>query len=79
MAPQAAGKAFNIAAGKGISLNRLLDSLSIIFARRIIPIYADPRPGDIKHSLANISLAKDILGYETKVDIVEGLRAISHI
>ena len=79
VAPQAAGKAFNIAAGKGISLNQLLESLSIIFSRRIIPIYANPRPGDIKHSLADISLAKDILGYEPKVDIVEGLKAISHI
>lgn len=79
VAHQAAGKAFNIAAGKGISLNQLLESLSIIFSRRIIPIYANPRPCDIKHSLADISLAKDILGYEPKVDIVEGLKAISHI
>ncbi len=78
VAPQAAGKAINIAAGKGISLNQLLESLSIIFSRNIIPIYAAPRPGDIKHSLADISLAKNILGYEPKVEIVEGLKVISH-
>lgn len=75
-APHAAGKAFNISAGKGISLNQLLDIMSIATSCRINAIYADPRPGDIKHSVADISMAKDILGYEPKVGIIEGLRNI---
>jgi nucleoside-diphosphate-sugar epimerase len=38
------------------------------------PEYADPRPGDVKHSLANIGKARQFLGYEPKVSFEAGLR-----
>lgn len=75
-ASNAAGKAFNIATGKATSLNQLLNTLSLAAAKKIIPIYSDSRSGDIKDSVADISLARRILGYEPKVRIEEGLRAL---
>jgi nucleoside-diphosphate-sugar epimerase len=38
------------------------------------PVYADARVGDVRHSLADISKAKRLLGYEPEVDLEEGLR-----
>jgi UDP-glucose 4-epimerase len=76
VAPKAAGKAFNIAAGKGISLNQILNTLRIVTSTKNNPIYADPRPGDIRDSVADISLAKEILVYEPEVGVEKGLRAM---
>jgi len=39
----------------------------------IVPCYADPRPGDIRHSWADISQAREKLGYEVKIGFEEGL------
>lgn len=75
-ASNAAGKVFNIATGEATSLNRLLKVLGGAVAAKINPIYSDARPGDIRHSVADISLARSILGYEPKVRIEEGLRAM---
>jgi len=72
-APDAAGKAFNIACGDRITLNSLLQQINSITGRNISPIYADPRPGDIKHSQADISLARKYLGYEPKTNFLNGL------
>jgi nucleoside-diphosphate-sugar epimerase len=37
------------------------------------PVLTDPRPGDVQHSLADVSKAKRLLGYEAKVSVAEGL------
>lgn len=53
---------FNIACGRRITLNELVECINEIIGKNVRPIYAEPRPGDIKHSLADISKAK-IFGY----------------
>lgn len=69
----ASGEIFNIACGKSISLNDLVDSLNEILGVSIEPIYADPRKGDILHSCADIQKAHQLLGYEPTVHFFEGL------
>ncbi len=73
-AKEAAGKIFNIACGKRYSLRELVSNLNRILGTKIKPVYSDPRPGDVRHSQADISKAKEILKYEPKVDFEEGLR-----
>lgn len=73
-APRAAGHVFNIACGERIDLLAVLDLLAEIFGKRIEPSFAPARPGDVKHSLADITLARELLGYEPLVHFAEGLR-----
>jgi nucleoside-diphosphate-sugar epimerase len=68
------GEVINIACGKRYTLNELVGELNAILGTNIEPVYTDPQPGDVKHSLADISKAKELLGYEVKVDFKEGLR-----
>ena len=71
-----AGQAFNIAYGKRVTLNNLVKSIGKLLNKKIEPEYTDPRPGDVKHSLANIGKARQFLGYEPKVDFYEGLKRL---
>jgi len=64
---------FNIAYGKRISINDLAKSIMNIIGKKIEPIYKESRSGDIRHSLADISKAKQKLGYVPKIEIQEGL------
>lgn len=64
---------FNIAGGKRISINDLAKSIMKICDKHFDSIHDDPLPGDIKHSLADISKAKEKLGYEPKFNVTEGL------
>lgn len=68
-----AGRAFNIACGERISLNDLLSKLRELTGSDLSAQYLDPRPGDIPHSLADISAAREILGFDPQVDLMEGL------
>jgi len=68
------GEAINIACGKRISLNQLLDVLKEILESKQSPIYQDARKGDVKHSLADIRKGKEIINYEPKVGIETGLK-----
>ena len=67
------GEAINIARGKRISLNQLLNVLKEILGSKLSPIYQEPRKGDVKHSLADICKGKEILNYEPTVGIEIGL------
>lgn len=72
---QAVGKIINIANGQQVTLNELLDVMKTITAKHNVTArYEPPRPGDVKHSLADISVARSVLGYEPKVDLEDGLR-----
>ena len=68
------GEAINIACGKRTSLNQLLNFLKEIVRSKVLPIYEEPRKGDVRHSLANIQKGKEILNYEPEVGIERGLR-----
>ena len=75
------GEVYNIALGDTTTLNQLFAELRHALARagvpcgEIEPIYEDFRPGDIRHSLADISKAIDAFGYAPPVTLAEGLRA----
>jgi UDP-glucose 4-epimerase len=74
-APGAAGRTFNVASGRRRSLNELVGSLNGLLGTHVLPAYAEPRPGDVMHSLADISAAREVLGYRPAVDFDEGLAA----
>jgi nucleoside-diphosphate-sugar epimerase len=68
------GEPINIACGKRTSLNQLLAIFYDIFGSKVLPIYQEPRKGDVKHSLADIRKGKQILNYEPTVGIEAGLK-----
>jgi UDP-glucose 4-epimerase len=68
------GEVVNIACGDRVSLNQLVELMNVELGTRIAPKHADPRPGDIRHSLADIRAAQKLLGYEAKFDLRAGLR-----
>ena len=70
------GEVFNIAYGKRVSINELVIAINKLLNTNIESHHTDPRPGDIKHSLANIGKARQLLGYEPEVDFYEGLKKI---
>lgn len=67
------GQTFNIACGERISLNRLLDEIRAILGTDVEAFYQEARQGDVKHSLADISRAREQLGYQPIVTFNEGL------
>ncbi|HET6843672.1 MAG TPA: SDR family oxidoreductase [Candidatus Angelobacter sp.] len=68
------GKCFNIGTGRRISLNLVFQTLCEILDFRGAVKYATARVGDVKHSLADITRAKEALGYLPAIDFEEGLR-----
>jgi len=72
-APEAPGRVVNIACSERYSLNELIEKLNSILGTKIEPLHTEARIGDVKHSLADISQARRILGYEPLVDFEEGL------
>jgi UDP-glucose 4-epimerase len=68
------GLAANSACHDRITLNQLVAKINGLLGKDISPIYADPRPGDIKHSYADISLAERAIGYKPSVDFMNGLK-----
>jgi len=64
---------YNIAYGEQITINNLATILSDLTEVDVYPIHEPPRPGDIRHSLADISAAKRAFGYEPKYDLRRGL------
>jgi UDP-glucose 4-epimerase len=73
-ADNVAGEVINIATGARISLNALLETMSRIVGTRTGAVHAPERAGDVRDSLADISKARTLLGYEPSVGLDEGLR-----
>jgi len=69
----ASGEVINVATGRRISLNMLFNTIRELVGAQLSPKYADPRPGDVKDSQADISKARRILGYQPSVTFEEGL------
>ena len=69
----ASGEVINVATGRRISLNTLFNTIRELVGAQLSPKYADPRPGDVKDSQADISKARRILGYQPTVTFEEGL------
>ena len=72
-APDAAGQMMNLATGGRITLLDLVDKINAILGTSIAPQFTDPRPGDIKHSRADVEKARDLLDFAPIVDFDTGL------
>jgi nucleoside-diphosphate-sugar epimerase len=70
----AAGKVFNVAAGSRTSLNELLRTLQRLSGRGVEPSYEDARPGEVRHSQADVSAAERELGFRPRYSVEEGLQ-----
>lgn len=71
--PEASGRVFNIASGRAITVNRMLALVGELFGKPAGADYTDPRPGDIRDSLADITAARDVLGYDPEVSFEDGM------
>ena len=69
----AAGNVINIACNNAYTLNDLVDKLNKIIGTNISPSHGPDKIGDVKHSLADVSKAREILSYEPEIDFDEGL------
>ena len=67
------GEVINLACGDSITLNGLVDSINTVLGTAVKAKHGEPRVGDILHSKADISKAKQLLGYAPKVDFMTGL------
>jgi len=72
-AAAASGRFCNIGCGDPKTVLDLIDAVSRVTGRSLDPEFAAPRPGDVKHSFADIGLARELLGYEPRVGFDEGV------
>jgi len=68
------GRSFNVANGQQTSLLQLIAALEDLLDVKTTPVHQPPRVGDVRESLADITLARQLLGYELQVDFREGLK-----
>jgi len=72
--PEAVNEVYNIACGHQISLLQLFEGLKKEAGCSLQPVHGPERTGDVKYSMADITKAKNLLGYSVKVPVEEGLR-----
>ncbi len=68
------GEAVNVAYGDAISVNQVIAAINRLLGTEVQPRFEPPRPGDVRHSRADVALAKELLGYEPQVSFEDGLR-----
>jgi len=68
------GEVVNIACGQAVTVNEIIDMINKLLGKNVKPKYTDPRPGDVKHSLADITAAKNLIDFKPKVSFNDGLR-----
>ncbi len=73
-AKKTSGEVINIACGKAVTVNEIIDMINNLVGKNVKPEYTDPRPGDVKHSLADITAAERLIGYRPKVSFEQGLQ-----
>ena len=73
MGPRAAGQVFNIGGGSRSSVNQVLTTLADILGRPIRREQRPSQPGDVRHTWADTTRARDILGFSPRVSLQEGL------
>ncbi|MBW2056918.1 MAG: SDR family oxidoreductase [Deltaproteobacteria bacterium] len=72
-APGVAGEVFNVAAGRRVTINELYRRIARLIQTENGPVHEAPRPGDVRHSLADINKARERLGYEPRYTLDQGL------
>ena len=70
----ASGQIFNVSAGAPASVNELADAIGRMLGKDVERRYLPPRSGDLRNSWADVSKARNVLGYETSVSLEDGLR-----
>ena len=63
----------NVACGRAISVNQVITAINRLLGTQVAPRHAPPRRGDVLHSCADVSLAKELLGYRPLVSFEDGL------
>ncbi|RIK09495.1 MAG: LPS biosynthesis protein WbpP [Acidobacteria bacterium] len=72
--PEAAGRPYNIAAGRQHTILDLIAAIQSVLGTEIEPVHTDPRPGDVRASCADASRAEEELGWRAQVGFEDGLR-----
>lgn len=73
-AKQTKGEVINIACGQAVIINDIINMINDSLGKNVEPAYTDPRPGDVKHSLADITAAQNIIGYKPAISFRDGLQ-----
>lgn len=73
---QGLNQVYNVACGDQVSLNEMIEMLREISQKNLLPNYGPERPGDVKHSKADISKIKELIGYDPEVFFKEGLTEV---
>jgi len=73
-APKVAGQVVNVACGERVSVNQIIAQINQLLGKNVPPKYVPERAGDVKHSLADISLARQVIGFEPIVSFADGLK-----
>ncbi len=73
-APTAVGRTINVACGESYDLLQLVDGINRVLGTKIDPVFEPARVGDVRESLADIRLARELLKYEPTIGFEEGLR-----
>jgi len=68
------GEVVNIACGQAVTVNEIIDMINELLGKSVKPIYTPQRPGDVKHSLADITAAQNLIDFEPTVSFHEGLK-----
>jgi UDP-glucose 4-epimerase len=75
--PNVSGEVINVACGARVTLLELVEHLNRLLGKRLEPLFAPPRPGDVRHSQADLTRAAALLGYRPTVDFAEGLARLA--
>jgi len=73
-AKRTCGEVINIACGQAVTVNEIIDMINKLLGKNIKPKYTAPRPGDVKHSLADITAAQNLINFKPVVPFREGLQ-----
>ena len=76
MESDVSGVTFNCGSGKAISINELAEKMISVSSKNIDIVHSQPRTADIKHSVADVRLAEELLDFHTSVTIEEGLKEL---
>lgn len=68
------GEVVNIACGQAVTVNDVIDIINEVLEKNVKPVYAPSRSGDVKHSLADITRAREVIGFEPVIGFEDGLR-----
>jgi nucleoside-diphosphate-sugar epimerase len=67
------GRAYNVAGGRRVTVNEIAAAVGCTVGREVSPVHDPPRPGDVRHSLADLGRAEEDLGYRSTTDLDQGL------